>query len=81
MNNVFWFVSLVFMDSIDLLISMLKVVIFYHAIIILNGCICRYNSSQTPNDRRSNYRKFQKCRYCLEIIRLIKNLTISTLML
>lgn len=64
MNNISWFISLVFMDSIHWLISMPKVVIFYHAIIIRNGCTCGYNSAQNPDDRESNNTKFQ---YCLEI--------------
>lgn len=57
MNNIFWFVSPVFMDSIHFLISMPKVVIFYHAIIILNACTCGCNSAQkTENQTTQNSR-------------------------
>lgn len=53
MNNIFWFISLVFMDSICWLISMPKVVIFYHAIIILNGCTCGCNSAQQMTENQT----------------------------
>lgn len=59
MNNIFWFVSPVFMDSIHFLISTPKVVIFYHAIIILNACTCGCNSAQkteTENQITQNSR-------------------------
>jgi len=58
MNNVFWSLSLVSIDSIHWLISMPKVVIFYHAVVILNGCTCGCNSAQNPDDTESNHTKF-----------------------
>lgn len=75
MNNIFWFTSLVFMDSIHKLISMPKVAIFYHAVIILKGCICGCNCAQNPDDKKSNYTKFQ---YCLEIENKKQSLTVGS---